>query len=151
MGLKSRQPSPKIKKNAVPKSEGCSSDQHPIFSFRYMTANKEHSIAFIQKRKASEQLEAFQALYKSFETISSKPWKHWGNLPKEIGYETISYSEIGFKASPDARLTGDAKMNVFRLDTHLGRGKGRIIGFKDSPCSAFNVIGYDFDFSAYDH
>lgn len=63
----------------------------------------------------------------------------------------IEYSMLNFTAASDAGLTGDTKMNIFRFDTHLGNGKGRIIGFKDSPCSAFNVIGYDFDFSAYSH
>lgn len=116
-----------------------------------MTSNADHSIAFIQAYDSNEQLKTLQGLYEAFEKISSKSWMHWGSLPKKIGYEMIEYSMLNFTAASDAGLTGDTKMNIFRFDTHLGNGKGRIIGFKDSPCSAFNVIGYDFDFSAYSH
>lgn len=151
MGLKSQKASLKIKKGELPKNIGCSSDQHPVFSFRYMTSNADHSIAFIQAYDSNEQLKTLQGLYEAFEKISSKSWMHWGSLPKKIGYEMIEYSMLNFTAASDAGLTGDTKMNIFWFDTHLGNGKGRIIGFKDSPCSAFNVIGYDFDFSAYSH
>lgn len=151
MGLKARHDVPKIKKRDGIGNTGCSSDQHPFFSFRYMTANAGHSAAFARSLALAERVQVLDGLYAAIERISSKPWAYWGNLPRKSGYETIAYSEIRFSAANDAKLTGDTKMNVFRFDTHLGTGKGRIIGFKDSPCSAFYVIWYDFDFSAYSH
>ncbi|WP_312637386.1 hypothetical protein [Oscillibacter sp.] len=151
MSLKQPGNKNKIKKDGVPERTGCSSDQHPFFSFRFMTTNKAHSISFLERRTPGDQLKTLQGLYSIMEKISSSPWKDWGALSKSTGYETITYSQLNFSAPEGIHLTGDTKLFVFRFDTFRGCNNGRIIGFKDNPCAAFNIIGYDFDFTAYPH
>lgn len=70
-------------------------------------------------------------------------------MPKSTGLETISYQDIGFKV--DANLSKDTTLYVFRFDTYQGHNKGRIIGYKNAPCSVLHVIGFDIDFSSYEH
>ena len=70
---------------------------------------------------------------------------------KRVGLETITYDQLHFSPGGDAIITKDTKLYVFRFDTYRGRNQGRIIGFKGAPCAVLHVVGYDFDFSAYDH
>lgn len=149
--LNVKQTQKKLNSNGVPKETKCSSDQHPFFSFRYMTANKHYNAEYLDDKNDDEHYNTLQGIYSALEKISSSSWTHWINQRKENGLETMEYSRLNFKADGMANLTGDEKVYIFRIDTHDGNGKGRIIGFKSSPCAAFNVIGYDFDFSAYPH
>lgn len=86
-----------------------------------------------------------------FEELTSHPWLYWEQQPKRAGLETISYDQLNFQPNGDIVITKDTTLYVFRFDTYRGSGKGRIIGFKESPCAVYHVIGYDFDFSAYQH
>lgn len=146
--LKAKVQSNKIdgKSNA---NQGCSSDQHPWFSLRYMTTNKNHSLAFLGN--GSDRETTLSCLFSRLEELSGKSWLYWTQQPKQTGLETIHYDQLNFSSSEDANLTKDTTIYVFRFDTYQGNGKGRIIGFKSAPCSVFHIIGYDFDFSAYKH
>ena len=149
--FKSRNPKPKINKPAEAQNQGCSSEQHPWFSFRYMTENGRYSLKFLEKVSARDKAETLSSLCHRFEELSAEPWTHWMEQQKRIGLETMDFSRIKFSAKPSTPISKDTTVYVFRFDTYVGKGKGRIIGFKNSPCSVFHVIGYDFDLSAYDH
>lgn len=129
----------------------CSSDQYPWISFRYMTRNKDYSLDALDKMHGTNRETTLLCLHNKLQEISSNPWTYWSQLRKKSGLESIQYDRLRFKANEEAPLTSDATVYVFRFDTHLGTGTGRIIGFKDSPCATLHIIGYDFDFSAYDH
>ena len=45
--IRNKSETPKIKKTSADKSQGCSSDQYPWLSFRFMTRNKDHYIGFL--------------------------------------------------------------------------------------------------------
>lgn len=143
--------SPRISKTLQSNGQGCSSDQHPWFSFRYMTANKSHSLEFLDSISASDRAITLSNLFCRLQEISHEPWTHWMQQPKKTGLETLDFDQLSFLPSSDARITKDTKIFVFRFDTYKGSGKGRILGFKSSPCSVLHIIGYDFDFSAYKH
>lgn len=130
-------------------SQGCSSDQHPWFSFRYMTRNKHFSLEFFTDSHAKEI--TLSCLLARLEELSKQPWVYWMQQPKNTGLETMKYEELNFVASEDSNLSKDTTIYIFRFDTYQGARKGRIIGFKSTPCSVFHIIGYDFDFSAYSH
>ena len=128
----------------------CSSEQFPHISFRYLTSNKRHSLEYLQKCSVADRAKTMEGLLRRLEEITKSSWTKLGALPKENGgYETISARQLRFSGT-DANKE-DNKVWVFRFDTWQGHDKGRIIGFKDSPCSAFFVNGFDFDFSAYSH
>lgn len=147
--IKGKHEQPKI--SVKDEQSRCSSDQYPWISFRYMTKNKDHSLDALEKIQGANRETTLLCLHNKLQEISSKPWTYWLQLRKQSGLESISYDDLHFKASDEASLTSDTKIFVLRFDTHLGAGKGRIIGFKDSPCATLHIIGYDFDFSAYDH
>lgn len=149
--LRSKTQSPKIKKDTAPENQGCSSDQHPFFSFRYMTSNKRYSLSYLDAIQGASREKTLKSLYDKLETLSCYPWLYWTQQRKNIGLETIMYERIKFEPKQGANLSKDSTLYIFRFDTYQGNGKGRIIGFKSTPCSVFQIIGYDFDFSAYDH
>ena len=132
-------------------SQGCISEQYPWFSFRYVTTNSAHSLKFLEKLEANGREITLTGLYKKLEELSKEPWRYWTQNRKSSGLETINYSELNFQVSNFPELTKDTSIYVFRFDTYQGTGKGRLLGFKLSPCSVFHIIGYDFDFSAYKH
>ena len=45
----------------------------------------------------------------------------------------------------------DEKIYIFRFKTADNKNNGRILGFKKDRCPIYYIIGFDFDFSAYDH
>lgn len=138
-----------IQKNKIsPKSAdgNCFSDQYPWFSFKALTRNSRYNLNTLSGRDAELTL---KGLYNKLQDLSSKPWYHWMGLRKAAGLETMDYQNINFKAN--AELAKDTTLYVFGFDTYQGVGKGRIIGYKDSPCSVLHIIGFDIDFSAYKH
>lgn len=149
--LRKKEASNRISKKPYQESQGCSSDQHPWISFRYMTANKDHSLAFLDTLDSRDRETTMRRLLERLEEISSKPWAEWMGLRKQSGFETIPMEAKTFQPADGILLTSDMKLYVFRFDTYRGSGKGRIIGFKISPCAAYHIIGYDFDFTAYAH
>lgn len=131
--------------------QGCSSAQHPWLSFCYMTANKSHSLQFLDGLDTTERERTLGGLLFRLEELSRFPWLHWMENRKNIGLETIPFDSLRFAPSQKANLTKDTTLYIFRFDTYQGNGKGRIIGFKRSPCAAYHIIGYDFNFTAYPH
>lgn len=146
--LKSKTQSNKINGKSTT-IQGCSSDQHPWFSLRYMTTNKTHSLDFLENGNDREI--TLSCLFARLEELSQQSWLYWTQQPKQTGLETIRYDQLTFSPNDKANLTKDTTIYIFRFDTYQGKSKGRIIGFKSAPCSVFHIIGYDFDFSAYKH
>lgn len=146
--IRSKAPNNKIdgKSNA---SQGCCSDQYPWFSFRSMTKNAKYNLTDLPAGTVREQV--LWGLYTRLNELSHQPWLYWTQQPKRTGLETLSYHQLNFSADPDAGLTKDTTIYVFRFDTHQGAGQGRIIGYKKAPCAVLYIIGFDLDFSAYDH
>ncbi len=129
--------------------QGCCSEQHPWFSFRYMTANTAHSLDFL--KSINDKGATLSCLLARLEELSRQPWLYWTQQPRQTGLETMPYDRLSFSPNSQAGLTKDTTMYIFRFDTYQGKGKGRIIGFKRAPCAVFHIIGYDLDFSAYEH
>lgn len=127
----------------------CFSDQFPWISFRSMTANANYNLKSLSTGSIREL--TLVGLYKRLQELSSNSWVYWTQQPKKSGLETLSYGDLNFEVGSSATLSKDTTIYVFRFDTYQGAGKGRILGYKSSPCSVFHIIGYDLDFSSYDH
>lgn len=123
----------------------CSSDQYPSFSFRYLTQSRKYNLYGLEPGRAREEI--YDALTRKLGEISSRSWLDWGQLRREKGFETIPYGQIRFQANDASLLSSDSKIIVFRFNSD----NMRILGYKKSPCAVFYIIGFDFDFSAYDH
>lgn len=146
--LKGKTQSNKITAQPV-QSISCFSEQFPWFSFRSMTANSKYNLELLPAGTSRET--TLLGLYARLQELSSQSWTYWTQQPKRIGLETLSYGDLSFEANSSASLSKDTTVYIFRFDTHVGNKCGRIIGYKNSPCAVFHIIGYDIDFSAYPH
>lgn len=137
MKVKRKATSNKIKarENALPTF--C--DQFPAISYRYITTNKRYRIDNKDGKLA-------YILHNRLIEIMQNDWKYWHTQNKKRGLETINYSEINFSPC-NYTLTGDEKIIVFRFD---GDDK-RILGFKKNNCPILYIIGFDLNYSAYNH
>ena len=113
-----------------------------------MTSNPQYNLSKLPTGSEGERI--YKALYERLVELSNQPWQHWLGMQKQNGFETIDYHDLKFQPNQNITLTKDTKLYVARFDTHKTQG-GRIIGFKQSPCAAFHIIGYDIKFSAYSH
>lgn len=127
----------------------CSSAQYPWLSFQSVTKNSRYNLENLKQGKEREV--TLDGLYHKLYELSCNNWLYWMQKPKTVGLETIEYGDINFAASDNVTLSKDTKLYVFRFDTYKGKNAGRILGYKNAPCSVLHIIGYDLDYSAYDH
>lgn len=125
-------------------------NEHIILSFKYSIKNKKHTIEHILESKGNNK-KTIKNLFKKFEELSNLKWTDFINKPREVGYEMIPISE--FKINLDnikksLNVSDDTKIIVFRFDNQ----DKRLLGIKSKECnSILYVIGYDWDYSAYNH
>ena len=121
-----------------------------ILSFKYSIKDKRHSIEHIFKTKDNNK-KVIQNLFAKFQELSNLTWKELQNRPKQSGYETIPISEFKINLDnikKDLELADDSKIIVFRFNNQ----NSRLLGVKSAKCkSILYIIGYDWDFSAYQH
>lgn len=144
--LKKQKQNLKLNRSIISEQPHC--PKSPSFSFAYLTKNKRFNFESFSNDKSKRN--AMQAeLTKRLIEISQKPWFFWYDCGKNTGIETIPFYEINF--SPNGLdLTPDEKVIVFRFAS----GKCRMIGTKGklcSTCATYYVIGFDFNYSAYNH
>ncbi len=113
------------------------------FSFKYLTVKKEYNFESLNKDKKREW---HSALVERMMEISKESWLTWLRRPKETGIETIFANQLRFSPK-DHIFSSDEKVVIFRFKSQ----KGRIIGFKEEQVPIYYVIGFDLNFTAYDH
>ena len=146
-GLKKKTGSSKVSRTPIADS-GCCSEQKPWFAFDRLTSNSRYNLDNLRPGRDRET--TLLGLYTRLRELSSESRLYWSQQKKSVGTETMHLCDLNFSPGGDA-VFGDETIYVLRFDTYQGRGKGRIIGFKSDPCAVFHVIGFDIDFSAYDH
>lgn len=149
--IKSNDDNNKIKGKTKTESIGCSSEQYPWFSFRYMTQNSEYSFKFLDSLDTDNREKILKGLCTKLEELSKQPWLYWQGMKKSAGLETIRLDQLNFSANDDGNFTKETKVFVFQFESYQGSHSGRILGVKLSPCSVLHIIGFDFNFSAYKH
>ena len=119
----------------------------PVFNFRHLTTNQNFTFDKFSSNTKYEKGNFTIALLDKLVILSKSTWKDLSLLNKYQGYETIEYSQLNFTATA-LSLKKDMKVFVFRFASD----RARIIGYKSeaNPNILF-IIGYDFDFSAYNH
>ena len=141
---------PKKKEKIKAGSEGqkINCDQYPAFSFRYLTSNSTYNFDYFSTSQTVEKEKALAELSKRVSEITCNTWLYWGSRGKKIGHESMQYSNLNFTSSSlPEDFTKDQKVYIFQFSNH----SYRIIGVKLGYCPMFYVIGFDFNFSAYDH
>lgn len=121
--------------------------QVPAFSFAYLTTNKEFTSYYFSD--VNDRRIAIENIYNRLTEIGMYNWLHWYENGKRQGLETLSADELRFSPS-GKELTPDEKVIVFRVKSYAGKD-GRILGIREDGCPILHIIGYDFNFSAYNH
>lgn len=117
-------------------------------SFRYLTTNKKYLISDHSKFKKNnkEKLKCYEELFYKLKEMQSMPWSEFMLMPKNIGQETINYSQMNIEPN-NLTITKDSKVHSIRFCNQ----NYRIIGYKDEKLPILHIIGFDLDYSAYDH
>lgn len=138
------QPVLKASRTAKPKVENKIS-----VSFQFLTKNNRHNFNFFSKTNFRLKTSAFEQLFEFLQTLTSKTQLEIANLPKERGFELIALSQLKFK--PALTLGQDTKICVFRFGDNSNGGDYRLLGFFEHGQNVLEIIGFDFDYSAYNH
>lgn len=133
----------KMSLNDVKRKRGSDCEQYPAFSFRYLTKTKEHNFDYFEHEKSNE---VFRTLLQRLKEISKESYTYWNNLGKHKGIEMIDYWQCNINPC-DLKLSPDDKIIVFRF-YHQNY---RILGIRLESCPTLHIIGFDFNYSAYNH
>lgn len=120
-------------------------DDYPSFSFEYLTNQSKFNFEYFKHDKtACEKAQA--ALIEKILLLSTFKWKELDNFSKKIGFELLPKNEVKVKLNHINKEVPEQFM-VFRFF----KEKYRIIGFKESNNPIYFIVGFDFDYEAYNH
>ena len=105
---------------------------------------------YFKKNMKDEHRQALIGIYDRINEICQKNMLHWAQETKKNGFETIDAQRMHFSINHIPDVTKDTKMYIFRFNAKSGKD-GRIICYQQNRCPILYVVGFDFDFSAYDH
>ena len=111
----------------------------------------------MEEQKFAPKLLAYAKEEKQFQT------RNWTIFPRstflqqsslakddDCGFEEIPFAQIN--CNPDKIILGkDTKICVLRFGKNNANGDYRLMGIFNNKDPIFNIIGFDFDYSAYKH
>jgi len=121
-------------------------------SLRYLTKSKQHNFEFFSAKDFRKKAQAFEQFLEFLRRLTAKTQLEISALSKtnDCGFEQIPLQQMKFK--PDGTNLGqDTKIWVFRFGDSGNSGDYRLLGFFEDKQSVLNIIGFDFDYSAYEH
>lgn len=124
-------------------------DKKIAFSLTYLTSNKRYTFDYYNNKQKNDRSKAINELYNRLFEISHMTWEELKALDKKRGYENLPYGEIGFSIlhEVELKISKDSNIQIIRFD----KGTKRILGIKQKSCPILHIIGFDFDYSAYNH
>lgn len=135
---KNRQP-PKIEKNIS-------------ISLQYLSKNKQRNFEFFFDKNLRQKAQALNDFVNFAKRLTSKTRLDIASKRKfeDCGFENLRFQDVN--CTPDGyELSKDANISVFRFGDNFNGGDYRILGFFSEDNPVFNIIGFDFDYSAYKH
>lgn len=148
--LKKKTSHSKISKDVVSNYDCWNSEKFVLLSFAFVTGNKDYNFNYFESSRAREELSARIALDELLEELSKNTWQELTQRSKyqKGGFEKIPYSSCKESIFNKFKITPDTSIYSFRF----GKGDAyRLLGIKPTSCHKLNILGYDFDYSAYDH
>ena len=135
----------KIKINETPKVDKI------CFGYSYLVANKQFNFNFF-KKSYKEKLKAHEALEKRMMELCNYSLKETKDMGKIKGSESFSINSFSNNFQQATKsiniISGDSKLIIFRF----GEQEYRLICKSDTNHNnVLHIIGFDFDFSAYNH
>ena len=146
MSKQGRAPKPNLKagRDLKPKVESRIS-----VSLQYLSNNKQRNFDFFPSKNFRVKTQVFEQFVEFLRRLTSKTQLDIGLLAKDddCGYEQIPFQQINCQPA-GVTLGKDTNICVFRFGDN---GNYRMLGFFESKQPVLNIIGFDFDFSAYEH
>lgn len=131
-------------KDKIKEPENATLD-YPVLCFKYLTTNNGYNVKYFNHFR--EKAKAYSALFYLISDIQSTSWKDLMLRGKTKGFESINSGELNFKPS-NYKITPDEKVFILRFK----RNNYRLIGVKSNKNKdVLHVIGFDFDYTAYNH
>ena len=135
----------KNKKDRKPKIKLDEPDEYPIADFKYLTSNKKYNFGYFNNLR--ESIEGKAIILDKIIDIQKYSWLELMQMRKNIGIEYIDYEQLKFSPS-NTKIVEDSKVVIMRLNSQ----NWRLIGVKSKNLkNVLHIIGFDFDFSAYNH
>ena len=139
--------------NSVKKSENIVESRPLVsFNFKYLTDNKKFNFDYFKDMRIRH--DAYKTLCDRLQELSAYDVMTLRGMSKQQGCEAIPYSDFNdsFQAvlNKVEIVSKDSKLLIFRFN----KGNYRIIvksGILDKHENILHIIGFDFDYSAYDH
>lgn len=120
--------------------------EYPAFSFTHITKNNAFNMSHFTS--GSRDMErCMSKLYEKLEKLSVHRWRDLLGLNKRAGIEFIPMHKLNFEPADSLIVSKDEKF----ISARFNGQDYRIIAVKQDKCPIMHVIGFDFDFSAYDH
>lgn len=121
-----------------------------LFEFGHITTQKGYSLNDLFELNDNKALKSY---FELIETISKSTWVELQTRSRftKGGFETLEYWRFYKKIANEynKEMSEDIKLYVFRFGN---ADKYRMVGYKSHNCSrTFHVLGFDLDFSLYDH
>lgn len=116
-------------------------------SLQYLSKNKQRNFEFFAKNWRAKETALIQFV-ELLKRLTSKTRLQISSIPKEndCGFEKIPFEQIN--CTPDGFKFGKGDdIFVFRFCNR----EYRLLGFFEEKVPVFNIIGFDFDHSAYPH
>lgn len=120
------------------------------FSFNCITTNKRYNFEYFKKDRHNK-WKTLSQLYDKILILSGKTWREILDSSKKnlLGFECLPYERIRFNTPEEKYLNLSKDTNIYIFQ--FGSGDFRLLGAKRDGCPILHIIGFDFDFSAYDH
>ena len=147
MGRLKEQSRPKISNEKITGSLQAES-RKIAFSFQHVTTNNRYNWNFFKKRIRDE-LQAHNDLLERLKELSNETWLSLFEKPKKSGAETLPRTMLKF--DPDRSIYEERVNEDQFISIRFASQQYRLLGMRKKNSSTFFIIGYDFDFSAYDH
>lgn len=144
MGIKKQGKPKKISKETVSRRGG-QCDQYPAISFRYLTTNKDYNFEYFKDVSKKENM--FVRLTEYMADMTSKSYAELIVAAKEQGCEMIEYWRFHSMKPNGLSLAKDEKLYIFRFS----KQDYRVCGVRIDSCPTMYIIGFDFNYSAYNH
>lgn len=146
MGVKSNKKKPIVTGNVFNKKSCKVPESSVFFNFQYITTDDNYNLSRRLEKPVCKDL--ISALHK----FSQSSWEELKKKGKNSGgFEMLEYGMMSPSIANKIKnklLTNDTKLYVFRF----GGKKYRMIGYKSNSCkAAMHILGFDIDFSLYNH
>lgn len=121
-------------------------------SFRYLSNNRRRNFEFFDSKRWREKAQALGQFFSFLQRLTNKHRLEIMRLPKDAdcGFENLPFGTVN--CTPNGYNTPtDKSISVFRFGDNGNGGDYRLLGFFESNSPVLYIIGFDFDYSAYQH